>query len=87
MIRQINTGVAMGEHIQIGLSSTSASGKTKIFLVNSTEDGSFLGEIRWFGRWRKYCFFPADSAVFEQVCMRDISDFIESETNLHRRAA
>ena len=34
-----------------------------------------LGEIRWFGRWRKYCFYPRTDTLFEQTCLRDIADF------------
>lgn len=67
--------------VQFGMSD---SGKTKLFQVISN-DGDHLGEIRWFGRWRKYCFMPAPNTVFEQVCMREVSTFIESETSKHRR--
>jgi hypothetical protein len=43
-----------------------------------------LGEVRWFGGWRKYCFFAADCCVFEEVCMREISDFIVERTKEHK---
>ncbi len=42
-----------------------------------------IGTISWFGRWRKYCFNPAPDTVFEQVCLRDIADFIETKTREH----
>jgi hypothetical protein len=52
-----------------------------------TKDRSgFLGEIKWFGRWRKYSFFPAPSTVFEPTCLRDITTFIESEMQKRKEA-
>ena len=62
--------------------------KTNIYeVLPKGEPGSFrlmLGQIRWFGRWRKYCFFPSTDTVYEETCMRDISQFIEEETKAHR---
>lgn len=37
-----------------------------------------LGEVRWFGRWRQYAFFPNFETVFEKQCMRDITNFLET---------
>lgn len=58
--------------------------KTKRWAVCSETTGA-IGYIRWYGRWRKYAFFPNHSTVYEQDCMRDISDFIESETKEHKK--
>jgi hypothetical protein len=44
-----------------------------------------LGEIRWFGRWRCYAFFPAPDCVFEKVCLRDLADFCETATTAQRK--
>lgn len=60
--------------------------KTKIFTVMAKE-GGFLGTVKWYAPWRKYCFVPADYTVFEQDCLRDIADFIERETAEHKRKA
>jgi hypothetical protein len=45
-----------------------------------------LGEIRWFARWRKYCFFPETETVYEETCLDDISDFLVHETLAHKEA-
>ena len=37
-----------------------------------------LGEVRWFGRWRQYSFFPEPNTVFEKQCLKDIVGFIET---------
>ena len=64
----------------------SASGKTRIWLVEAKEDGAALGEVRWYAPWRKYSFLPASMTVFEKDCLRMIADFCEAQTLQHRRA-
>ena len=32
--------------------------KTKIFQVCSKKHGYPLGEVKWFNKWRQYCFYP-----------------------------
>ena len=58
--------------------------KTSIWFVRAKEYGDKLGEVKWFGRWRKYCFFSEPHSVFEQDCLRDIADFIGAKTKEHR---
>ena len=76
--------------ISFELDGDSDSGKTSIWSVysNSTKAGEadevFLGTIKWFGRWRKYAFFPEPELVFEEECMRDIATVIEQATREHR---
>jgi len=53
------------------------TGKTKKFEVLTKDfDSIKLGEVRWFGRWRQYAFFPNANTVFEKQCMQDITDFL-----------
>jgi len=49
--------------------------KTKRFLCLSST-GSVLGNVKWFGRWRQYCFYPAPETIFSTGCLDDIKDFI-----------
>ena len=58
--------------------------KTSVWRVHSKEDPIALGIIKWFARWRKYCFFPITDTVYEQVCLREIADFIERKTKEHK---
>jgi|HubBroStandDraft_4_1064222.scaffolds.fasta_scaffold00070_15 hypothetical protein len=70
--------------IDVGMS---ASGKTQEWGVQPLDNLSSsgcLGVIKWYGPWRKYCFFPNGNTVFEQDCLRDISLFVETRTKLHR---
>lgn len=65
--------------IEIKEISLSKSGKTKIFSV--VGNGIELGKISFFGRWRKYCFYPSSNTLFDYLCMNAISSFIKSETD------
>ena len=65
----------------------SASRKTHKWRIVSADENRFiLGQVKWFGRWRRYCFFPSliDSLVFEQDCLRDLANFLEDETREHK---
>jgi hypothetical protein len=57
---------------------------TKVWLVLTCSPITELGEVRWFGRWRKYGFFPAPDTVFEQDCLREIAFFCETATRFHK---
>lgn len=37
-----------------------------------------LGVIKWFGRWRKYAFFPRADCVFDSKCLAEIEEFIRA---------
>ena len=58
--------------------------KTKVWAVLSKDGGLQIGLVSWYGPWRKYCFFPTECTVFEQVCLRQIAQFCETETKVHR---
>lgn len=51
--------------------------KTQHWLVQSKLHGSLLGEIKWWGPWRQYVFFPQPETLFNPECMKDICQFIE----------
>jgi hypothetical protein len=58
--------------------------KTKTWWVVNKFDEIHLGWIGWFGKWRKYGFYPKADTVYEEVCLREIASFCESETKAHR---
>lgn len=60
------------------------TGKTMVWHVLNKREKVTIGEVKWFGRWRKYAFFPID-AIFEEVCLREIADFIQERTALHQK--
>ena len=44
-----------------------------------------LGSVAWLASWRRYVFVPANNVMFEEQCLRDIAQFIESATKEHKR--
>lgn len=58
------------------------TGKTKVYQVVSKKWQIALGEIKWFGRWRQYTFFPNLDTVFNVECLHDICGFI---SDLHKK--
>ena len=42
---------------------------TNSWFVNTKKGGDCLGRVKWWGRWRKYSFFPEDNCVFEEICL------------------
>jgi len=52
------------------------SGKTEIWNIISKSSGFILGQIKWYGAWRQYCFWPSPHAVFNIGCMDDIKKVI-----------
>jgi len=78
--------VREGKYIVFVDAGYSSSGKTKIWDVATKEDSEdLLGEVRWFGAWRCYAFYPFDKTVYEKTCLRDISDFCEEQTQIFRQ--
>ena len=72
-----------GTYIKFSLSREQPeSGETSVWDVTA-KAGEFLGEVRWFPKWRKYSFFPAPVCVFEEVCLGDIGDFLKWATDAH----
>lgn len=55
-------------------------------VISLSDSGLLLGLVAWFPQWRKYAFYPLPHVVFEQVCLREIAEFIESSTAAHKEA-
>lgn len=60
--------------------------KTRVWRVINRHDEIPVGFVAWFGRWRKYAFYPKPETVFEQVCLREIAGFCERHTRAHTLA-
>jgi len=61
-------------------------GKTVILNVVNVHSMVAVGEIKWWGAWRKYCFFPQAGTVFDTNCMNDINEQIERLMKERREA-
>jgi len=69
-----------GEYIKFSLTEYQPKGKTHVWEVRA-KTGDFLGDVKWFGRWRKYSFYPAPNCTFEEVCLGDIVEFLKWATH------
>ena len=50
--------------------------KTRHWLV--VGQGGAIGEIKWYGPWRRYCFFTAGCAL-DAGCLTEIAAFVNFE--------
>jgi hypothetical protein len=50
--------------------------KTKIIGIMNKNHGEEIGLIKWFSKWRQYCFFPTNDTVWNTTCIEDIYDVI-----------
>jgi len=51
--------------------------KTQAWSCRSSAEDE-LGQVRWYGSWRQYCFFPTGygQLVFNDGCLKDIIHFM-----------
>lgn len=59
--------------------------KTKTFVWLVTSRDVPLGVVRWFCSWRRYCFYPEDSTIYDATCLREIADFCSDKTIQHKQ--
>lgn len=65
--------------------TASETGKTYVVQVLSARHpGVTLGEIRWYGRWRQYAFYPRPDTIWNPECMDGVSAAIR-ELMAHKR--
>ena len=50
--------------------------KTPILHIHSNE-GYYLGDIKWYGAWRKFCFYPNQDTVWDNKCLSELLNFLE----------
>lgn len=50
---------------------------TKRWWIVSLQGGVVLGEIKWHAPWRRYCFFPAETTIFDLTCLNEVTKFID----------
>ena len=74
-----------GKYININEIGQSLTGKTKIFMVVTNNDGIELGHIKWHAPWRQYIFRPETNTIFEKTCLADITHFLEAQMKERRK--
>ena len=57
--------------------------KTVVVQITNKRHGDVLGYGEWFGPWRQYC-LERDGVYFSPKCLRELADYLERTTRLHR---
>ena len=50
--------------------------KTKIIAVVNIHHDEQIGVIKWFGKWRQYCFHPNENTIWNKDCLNDVNSVI-----------
>ncbi len=72
------------KYIEMVVAYQSPARKTHIWDVLAKSSGADLGQIKWYGPWRQYCFVPSASTIFNKGCMEDINNFLEIQMELRK---
>ena len=54
-----------------------AKRKTDVWGCYNNHSNGYLGCVKWYSRWRQYCFNPAHDTVFNDTCLDDVSHFLK----------
>jgi len=60
--------------------------KTRRWGVLAKDNGTKLGEVRWFSQWRQYAFFPEPRIVLAGSCFIDLAAFIKAVMDARRKS-
>jgi len=63
------------KYLKFKLNPLKKNGTKSVYWIISKTRGGILGEIKWYYRWRQYCFYPAEATLFNKGCMQDIINF------------
>ena len=63
------------------LQSQEEGRKTEKWKVISAMGSYQLGVVSFHPAWRKYVFWPERNTIFDPVCLRELADFVERQTN------
>ncbi len=73
------------KYIEIVPAGNSPSGITRRWKVIQKREGITVGTIKWYGGFRKYCFFPAeDTMLYDSDFLKLVAEKLEKE-NKHQR--
>lgn len=68
----------------------SESGKTRVWRVYNFYHRNVIGFVKWYGGFRRYCFYPEIEDVswitFDSDCLRMVADFLDKVNAKHRES-
>ena len=73
------------EYIAVTRAPKDPKRKTAVFEIRNRRSGDKLGDVRWYGPWRQFCFFPLTGTVWSKGCLYNIQDLIVQAMEDRRR--
>lgn len=73
------------QYLAFGVVEQPKEKKTKWIAIINVHHEEIIGEIRWFSRWRQYCFYPYHDTVWNTTCMEDIQTVIKELMNERKK--
>lgn len=58
--------------------------KTNVYEIINISSQTRIGVIKWYSRWRQYCFFPNQDTIWNSDCMALIIIFLETANKAHK---
>jgi hypothetical protein len=59
--------------------------KTDTYAIVAKADCLIIGDIRWYGAWRKYALFVRPETVWEETCLAEVASVLKRLTQEQRR--
>ena len=57
---------------------------TETYNVRSRKGGLLLGQIKWYGPWRAFTFYPEGNTVFDFKCLGELQTILAAKNTEHR---
>lgn len=73
-----------GKYMRAKIEPLENGKKTRSYRVLEVSTGYTLGWLKWFGRWRGYCFFPVTGTVFDGGCLAQLDAWISELDGAYR---
>lgn len=51
--------------------------KTPIYYIFSKLSATCIGTIKWYGAWRKFCFFPENETIWDTKCLLQLQTCLD----------
>lgn len=64
-----------------------APGVTRRWEIVTVKSETMIGRISWSTGWRKYVLAPGFPTDWDEGCLREVADFLETQTREHKDAA
>lgn len=77
---------SIGKYLEVEQHDTFPGQSTSRWGIYS-KSGSLLGIVKWYPRWRTYCFEPFNGTIFNDSCLRDIATFCGDGCAMRRKPA